>query len=453
MICEVKKMPVNFKGGIQLEGKKSGLMKKLIEEMDSPSEVVIPLLMHKGVINNPIVSVGDRVLLGQKIGESAQAMSAPVFASVSGTVTAIEPRLHPSGEKVLSIVIKNDFTDESVEIPPVHDRFRTVDLKELALIAREAGIVGLSGSAFPLSEKLLACEGKVDTLIINGAECEPYLSADNRVMIEYTEEVYNGAAVVARALGIKNVYMAVSSDKAGAIAEFRRYLAKKPGGKLCIVHTRYPQGAERQIIESITGRKLPVGQDGSEAGVLLINASTSAALARAVSEGVALTSRVVTVAGSAVANPKNLLVRIGTPIGKLFDACGGFLEHPGKIIMGGPMTGLSQASLDVPVIKGTSGLLAFCEGESGAKSETSCIHCGKCVGACPMNLMPLYIYRAYRAGKLSECRNYNVSDCIECGCCAYVCPARISLVAAFRTVKNKLSQASFEGSEVDTNEN
>ncbi len=445
-------MPVNFKGGIQPDWKKSGLMKKVIEEMDAPGEVIIPLLMHKGVINSPTVNIGDRVLLGQKIGESASPDSAPVFASVSGTVTAIEPRLHPSGEKILSVVIENDFEDEREEIPPVHDRFRTVDLKGLALIAREAGIVGLSGSAYPLSEKLLASEGKVDTLIINGAECEPYISADNRVMIEYTEEVYNGATVTARALGIKNVLMAVSSDKAGAIAELRRYLAKKPGVRLCILHTKYPQGAERQIIESLTGRELAPGADAADAGVLVMNASTSAALARAVSEGIALTSRVVTVAGSAVANPKNLLVRIGTPIGKLFDACGGFLEHPEKIIMGGPLMGDSQASLDVPVIKGTNGVLAFSEGEGKAKAETSCIHCGKCVGACPMNLSPLYIYRAYRAGKLSECDEYNISDCIECGCCAYVCPARISLVAAFRAVKKKLSETVSESTEENTNE-
>lgn len=442
-------MPVNFKGGIQPDWKKENLMKKAIEEMDAPREVVIPLLMHKGIINNPTVNVGDRVLLGQKIGECASELSAPVFASVSGTVTAIEPRLSPSGEKILSVVIENDFRDEHVELPEVHDRFRTVTLEELALIAREAGLVGMSGSVFPLSEKLLAAEGKVDTLIINGAECEPYVSSDNRMMIEYTEEVYNGALACANALGIRNIVLAIASDKEGAIAEFRRFLAKKPGVRLTIIHTKYPQGAEKQLIEAITGREVAPGETGVDAGVFVMNATTSAHLARAVSEGIALTARVVTVAGSAVANPKNLLARIGTPIGKLFDACGGFLEHPDKVIMGGPLSGRAQASLDVPVVKGTNAILAFCEGEGVAKLETSCIRCGKCVSVCPMNLMPIYINRAIRAGKLSECEELHISDCIECGCCAYVCPARISLVALFRTAKKKLAAT---GEEEKTNE-
>ena len=443
-------MPVNFKGGIQPDWKKKTLMKKAIEEMDAPAEVVIPLLMHKGIINNPTVSVGDRVLLGQKIGECASALSAPVFASVSGVVTVIEPRLSPSGEKLLSVVIENDFRDEQVELPQLHDRFRTVTLSELALIARESGLVGMSGSAYPLSEKLLAAEGKVDTLIINGAECEPYVSADNRMMIEYTEEVYAGALVCANALGIRNIVLAIASDKEGAIAEFRRFLAKKPGVRLTIIRTKYPQGAEKQLIEAITGREVAPGETGIDAGVFVINATTSAHLSRAVSEGIALTSRVVTVAGSAVANPKNLLVRIGTPIGKLFDACGGFLEHPDKVIMGGPLTGKAQASLDVPVVKGTNALLAFCEGEGAAKVETSCIRCGKCVSVCPMNLMPIYINRALRAGKLSECEELHISDCIECGCCAYVCPARISLVALFGAAKKKLVATEVE--EEKTNE-
>ncbi len=444
-------MAFNFRGGLHIPGRKSAMMKKAIEEMDAPREVVLPLLMHKGAMCSPIVNMGDRVLLGQKIGESTDPMSAPVFASVSGTVKAIEPRLSPSGREILSVVIENDFKDEAAELPEVHDRFRTMTVDELALIAREAGIVGLGGSAYPLSEKLKAAEGKVDTLIINGAECEPYASADSRVMIENTEDVYEGAIAISKALGIKKVWIAVSSDKAGAIGELRRYLAKKPGIELVIVHTKYPQGSEKQIIESVARREVPPASDGAEAGVLVINASTSAALAKAVSEGAPLVSRVVTVAGNAVANPKNLLVRIGTPIKDLFAACGGFLEHPDKIISGGPMMGLSQASLEVPVIKGTNAVIALYGDEVPAKKETDCIHCGKCVNVCPMKLMPLYIYRAYRTEKLSECEEYNVCDCNECGCCAYVCPARISLVSAFRTVKEKLSQKA-ENTEDITNE-
>lgn len=433
-------MAFNFRGGLHLADRKANVMRKPIEEMDAPREIILPLLMHKGVMCSPLVNIGDFVKLGQKIGESTDPASAPIFSSVSGKVTAIEPRLSPSGREILSVVIENDFKDEEPEIPPVLDRFRTMTVDELALIAREAGIVGLGGGAYPLSEKLRAAEGKVDTLIINGAECEPYISADNRVMIENTEDVYEGGLAVAKALGIKNAWLAVSSDKAAAIGELRRYLAKKPGIKLAIVHTKYPQGSEKQIVESVTRREVPPSSDAMGAGVLVINASTSAALSKAVSQGRPLTTRVVTVAGNAVANPKNLLVRIGTPIKELFDACGGFLEHPDKIISGGPMMGLSQAALSVPVVKGTNGVIALYGDDVPAKTQTDCIHCGKCVNVCPMDLMPLYIYRAYKAGKLSECEEYNISDCNECGCCAYVCPARISLVSAFRTVREKLAE-------------
>ena len=445
-------MPFKFRGGIQLVYPKP-TMNKAIEELDPPSEIILPLLMHKGTVCSPVVKVGDYVKIGQKVGDSSSPMSAPIFSSVSGTVTEIAPRLHPSGEEVLSVVIKNDFKDECVEVLPVHDRFRSLDAEELARIARDAGIVGLGGSAYPLSEKILNSSGKVDTLIINGAECEPYISADNRIMIEYTEEMYAGATVLAHALGIKNIWLAVQSDKAGAIAELRRFLAKKPGIKLCVLHTRYPHGAEKQLIEFVTGRQVPPEGMAYDAAVITINVSTAVALARAAGEGAALTTRVVTVAGRAVANPKNLLVRIGTPINDLFKGCGGFLEHPDKIIMGGPMMGNSVSSLEVPVIKGTNGLLAFCRGEGESKPQTDCIHCGKCVGVCPMNLMPFWIHRAYKFGKLSECVEHNVSDCIECGSCAYVCPARLSLVAEFRTIKKKLSENSLETVEEKADEN
>ena len=445
-------MAFNFRGGIQPIVRQS-TMRKAIEEIDAPSEIILPLLMHKGVTCSPVVKVGDYVKLGQKVGDSTDPLSAPVFSSVSGTVTEIAPRLHPNGEEVLSIVIKNDFKDEQVEILPVHDRFRTRDAKEVAQIARDAGIVGLGGSAYPLSEKILNSEGKVDTLIINGAECEPYLSADARVMIEYTEELYAGASIIAHALGIKNIWIAVQSDKAGAIAELRRFLAKKPGMKLCVLHTKYPHGSEKQLIESVTGREVPPDGMAVDVSVITVNVSTAVALARAAGEGVALTTRVVTVSGRAVANPKNLLVRIGTPINDLFKACGGFLEHPDKIIMGGPMMGNSVSSLDVPVIKQTNGVLAFCMGEGEKKPQTDCIHCGKCVSVCPMNLIPFHIHRAYKFGKISECEEYNISDCLECGSCAYICPARISLVSEFRVIKKQISENSSQDTEGSNNEN
>ncbi len=432
-------MPANFKGGIHPDIRKSATHKKPIEEMNAPREIVLPMLMHKGVMCSPMVEVGERVKLGQKIAESTAPNSAPIHASVSGEVVAIEPRLHIKGEKVLSIVIENDFQDECEDAGVSYDRFQSLGAEELALLVRDAGIVGLGGSAVPLSEKLLVSDSNVDTLIVNGAECEPYITSDNRMMIEYSEELYDGALIIAKALGIKEVVVAIESDKAHAIAEMRRVLTRKAGVKLSVFHTKYPQGAERQIIQAVTGREVPPKGTGADIGVITVNVSTAVAVARAVREGRPLTSRVVTVSGSAVANPKNLLVRIGTPIGELFEACGGFLEHPHRVIAGGPMMGLSQYSLEAPVIKGTNAVLAFCRDEDKLAPESTCIHCGKCVGVCPMNLMPLYILREYKAGKLDKCERLNVEDCTECGCCSYICPARISLVSAFRSVKKLLA--------------
>ena len=288
-------------------------------------------------------------------------------------------------------------------------------------------------------DKITLCN-VVDTLIINGAECEPYITADNRMMIEYTEELYDGAIILAQAVGAKNTIIAVESNKASAIAELRRVLAKKTGARMVILHTKYPQGAERQIIKAVCGREIPPGKIAADIGVMTVNVSTAIALSRAVHEGRPLTERVVTVSGSAVANPKNLLVRVGTPIEEVFRACGGFLEHPDKIIVGGPLMGTSQGSLCAPIIKGTNAVLAFCEGEGKEEQEETCIKCGKCADVCPMNLLPVHIYRSYMISDTEECRRLNVSDCTECGCCSYVCPARIPLVSVFRGIKNSLIQ-------------
>ncbi len=431
-------MAFNFKGGIHPDVKKSATHKKPIEEMKSPREVILPVIMHKGTSCGPIVDVGERVLVGQKIAESTAHDSCPIHSPVSGTVTAVEPRITVTGEKILSVVIENDFEDEAVSVGETYDRFRSLGADELAAIARECGIVGLGGSARPLSMKLLDASERVDTLILNGAECEPYVTADNRIMLEYSEELHDGAMIIAKAVGAREVILAIESDKAHAIAEMRRVFTKKSGIRLAVVHTKYPQGAERQIVSSLTGREIPPEKTAADVGVLTVNVSTAVALSRAVREGKVLTERVVTVSGSAVANPKNLLVKIGTPIEELFDACGGFLEHPDRIIAGGPMMGNAQFSLSAPVQKGTNAVLAFCRGETVSEPEGVCIRCGKCVRACPQNLMPLYIHRDYKAGKLSSCEEQNVFDCTECGCCAYVCPARISLVSSFRAAKQKI---------------
>ncbi len=434
-------MLFNFKGGIYPDVRKSTTYKKPIEEADAPKEIILPLLQHKGTECKPIVSAGEYVKLGQRIAEAKEADSAPIHSSVSGRVKAIEPRLTATGENVMSVIIENDFEDEEVREITQIDGIGKIDAETLADIVREAGIVGLGGSARPLSEKIRAANGKVDTLIVNGAECEPYITSDNRVMTEYSEELYDGAVLVARSIGAKEAVIAVGSDKEHAAAELRRVIAKKTGVRLFVLHTKYPEGDERQIVRAVTGKEIPPGGTSPDIGTLVINVSTAVAVSRAVHEGKPLTTRVVTVSGSAVANPKNLLVRIGTPIEELFDACGGFLEHPEKIVVGGPLMGTSVYSLDVPVVKSTNALLAFCEDEGKtSEKESVCIHCGKCVSVCTMRLMPLYIYEEYKVRNLTGCEKLHVSDCTECGCCSYICPARIPLTSTFKAIKKSLDE-------------
>ncbi len=431
-------MPFRFRGGIHPDDKKAETRKKKIEELAAPEEVILPVTMHIGAPCSPCVSVGDRVKLGQCVAEATAPVSAPVHSPVSGTVKAIEPRLHPNGSKVLSVVIENDFEDEVCEsIKPI-DRFHTIGADELCEIVREAGIVGLGGAAFPLHIKLKSAVGVVDTLIINASECEPYITSDNRLIIEHAEELYDGVTIVAKALGLSSATIAIESNKSRAIEELRRMLSKKTGVKLAVLHTKYPQGSEKQLIKAVTGREVPPGQLPSAVKVINMNSASAIAVSRAVREGKPLTTKVVTVSGSAVANPKNLLVRIGTPIGKLIEACGGFKENPKKVIMGGPMMGIGQFSLDVPVIKGTNAILSFAKDEDKTSRFNTCIHCGKCAQSCPMHLLPLYIHRNSEAGRLEECEKLNVTDCVECGCCSYICPARIPLVQTMRATKRRV---------------
>jgi electron transport complex protein RnfC len=339
----------------------------------------------------------------------------------------------------MSIVIENDYNDELFEgIKPV-DRFHSIDAQELADIAEAAGIVGLGGAMFPTHVKISSSVGKVDTLIINGAECEPYITSDNRQMLECGEEIINGVTLLMKALKLDTAYIAIESNKRSAIEKIRRLIAKKDGLKLKVLRTKYPQGAEKQLIKSVCGREVPPGGLPSAVGVLNINVGTVIALSRAVETGMPLLTKVVTVSGSAVANPKNLLARIGTPLRELFSAAGGFKDNPYKVLMGGPMMGISQYSLDVPVIKGTNAILAFCEKEDAYSEQQVCIRCGKCVGACPMNLMPVYLHMYGNRGMLDECEKLNVTDCIECGCCSYICPGRLHLVQSFKNTKQRLA--------------
>lgn len=431
-------MPKIFRGGVHPDDCKKFTMDKAIEVLAAPSEIVLPVSMHIGAPAVPVVSVGDTVAIGQVVAEAQAPVCAPIHASVSGTVKAIEPRPHPNGTNVLSIVIENDFEDRVFEGLSATDTLHTIGAEELADLCLKAGLVGLGGAAFPVHIKIKSAIGKVDTLIINGAECEPYITSDYRLMLEKGEKLLQGTDLVRKALGLEIAHIAIESNKRDAIDHLQKLLQLYPNIKIDVLRTKYPQGSEKHLIYAVTGREVPPGQLPSAVGVVNMNIATVVTMAEFLETGMPLTQKVVTVSGSAVANPKNLLVRIGTPFSHLLDAAGGMLETPNTVLAGGPMMGMAQHNIDVPVIKGTNAVLALCKDENKFDEEQACIRCGKCVQACPMNLLPNYLYANIKAGRYDELEKLNLSDCIECGSCSYGCPARLHLAQSFKTAKREM---------------
>jgi electron transport complex protein RnfC len=435
-----------FQGGVHPEGHKDATRQKPIEPLPPPARVVLPVSMHIGAPCEPVVKVGQRVLLGEKIAVSASPVSAPVHASVSGTVAAVEACPHPNGGRMLAVVLENDGADTPhPDIRPFGSA-ETLTAEELIAIVRDAGLVGLGGAAFPTHTKIASGLGKVDTLIVNGAECEPYITSDHRVMLETPEEILGGVRALMKIYGLESAVIAVETNKPDAVEALRRTLPRRGDGvRVAPLATRYPQGAEKQLIRAVTGREVPPGALPAGVGAAVFNVDTVASIHRAVTTGMPLLRRIVTVSGSAVSNPKNLSVRIGTPLRAVFEATGGFREQPFKIIMGGPMMGVAQHNLDAPVVKGTNALLAFSRGEGKPEKEPVCIRCGRCVSACPMRLLPVYLYHYEQKNMLAECEQMRVNDCIECGSCSYICPGRLHLVHSFRTAKQKIREAQKRG--------
>ena len=433
-------MTGRFRGGIHPDDQKAATVNKPIEVLPPPEQVILPMSMHIGAPCQSLVKVGDTVKIGQKIAEGTSPVSSPVHATVSGKVTAVAPLPHPNGTKVMSVVIENDFQETVYEGIKPYGSYESLSGQEITDIIRESGIVGLGGATFPTQIKISSGLGKVDTLIINGCECEPYINSDNRIMLEYPEEIVGGVRALMKVFGLKTATIGIESNKPKAIASIRATL---PAGKGDIavksLHTRYPQGAEKQLIKSITGREVPPGGLPAAVGCAVFNVDTAAAVHRAITTGMPLIRRIVTVSGSAVSNPKNLHIRIGTPLEKVFEATGGFREQPYKVLMGGPMMGVAQSDLSVPVIKATNALLAFCQDEDPREDNPTCIRCGKCVSVCPMGLMPVYLYQYGNKDMLTECEKLNAMDCIECGCCSYVCPGRLYLVQSLRATKQKIT--------------
>lgn len=434
-------MAHSFRGGVHPKYKKHTYASPI--EVLEPSEIYIfPLLQHIGAVLEPVVNVGDKVLMGQKIADSSAPVSAPVHSSVSGIVTAIEPRYSANGSKVMSIIIKNDFLDIPCEkAVPVPDKpIEELTPEDIINIAREAGLVGMGGAAFPTHIKIKAAvDKKVDTLIINGAECEPYITADHRAMIEYPRPISGGIKLIMQALNLKHAFIGIEDNKEDAAATMKAVL-KNSGVEIKELRTKYPQGGEKQLIKAIAGKEVPPGKLPMDIGCVVFNVDTCACLYRAVNNKAPLIKRVVTVSGTCISHPKNLLVRLGTPIADLINVCGGFVKDPKKVIMGGPMMGLAQHTLEVPIIKSSSAVLFFGPKDDKYERNPVCIRCGKCISVCPVNLMPIYINMFAEKGLYEECEKLNAADCIECGSCSYICPGRLYLVQTIRMSKDEINR-------------
>ncbi len=427
-----------LRGGIHPSEQKHLTADKPIVKPPPPTTVTIPLWQHTGACCKPLVSKGDAVRLGQKIGEAPAFVSAPVHSSVSGTVVAVEPRLDPVGRMVTAVVIEADAQDALADgISPrgTLDSLSPPDIRE---IIHEAGIVGLGGASFPTRVKLSPPADKpIDSYILNGCECEPYLTGDHRLMLERAADAVLGLCLLMKAAGVEKGYVAVEANKPDAV-ETLLPLARETGITVVVLPTRYPQGSEKHLIKAVLGREVPSGGLPMDVGTLVSNVGTAVAVADAVYRGMPLVERVVTVTGRPVREPSNLLLRLGTSFATALELAGGLTEPAGRVVMGGPMTGVAQFSLEVPVVKGTSGILVLGEDESPPLASTPCIRCGRCVESCPMRLVPLYYDACARVGNWTRARELGVIDCIECGSCAWGCPARRPLVHSIRVAKSEI---------------
>ena len=421
---------LTFKGGLHPYDGKDLSKDKPITEYLPQGEMVYPLSQHIGAPAVPCVAKGDRVLVGQRIAEAGGFVSANIHSSVSGTVKAVEPRMTVSGAKVNSIIVENDGQYEQAEFMPVADR-----TPEAVIAAvREAGIVGLGGAGFPTHVKLSPKEpDKIDTIIINGAECEPYITADYRCMMEIPEQVISGLNLILSLFPKAKGVIGIEDNKPDAIAKMRELCKSESRIEVAELKTKYPQGAERSLIYAITGRAINSGMLPADAGCIVDNVATAIAIHEAVTMGKPLYERVVTVTGDAVNAPGNFKVKAGTNAAELVEAAGGFKIRPEKVISGGPMMGMALGTLDVPCGKTFSSLLCFTKDEVAACEPGNCIRCGRCVEVCPAGLMPTKLSEVADHGDFALFDQLNGCECVECGCCSYVCPAKRRLTQSMKT--------------------
>lgn len=424
-----------FKSGIHPTDSKYYTESLKIESLPIPKEVFIPLQQHIGAPCKAVVEIGEEVRIGQVIGTVDAYVSSPVHATISGKVKAIGKFAHPTGSRTEMVHIIASDEEEPNGVYTEVD-WTNLPIDEMKSRIKNAGIVGLGGAAFPTHVKLNPPENKpIDTFILNGCECEPFLTADHRLMLETPDEILKGMAIIMKVLGVKKGYVGIESNKPDAIESMQKAVSKY-GFEIVTVKTKYPQGAEKMLIKAIKKRKVPTGGLPMDVGVVVQNVGTAAAVANAVSYEKPLTQRIVTVTGNGIKEPKNLLVTIGTRFSDVIEYCGGLIEDTAQVFMGGPMMGIAQYDLSVPVIKATSGIV--CTTDYKQVEPIACIGCGSCVKACPMFLMPTRLAHLSLMRHWSNADKMGIMNCIECGSCAYVCPSSIPLVQWIRVGKQKV---------------
>ena len=429
-------MAFTFKGGLHIPDHKNATNRLPIKAIEGSDIHIYPVIQHIGAPLDVKISVGDKVCVGDVLADSEAFMSVPVHSSVSGMVTDIKPHIHPSGNMVLSVFVENDklYTVSEKVTPKDPDKMTKEEMLE---VIRNAGIMGMGGAGFPTHIKLNpSADKKITHIIVNGAECEPYLTSDHRRMLETPEVIIDGLRICMKLLGLKKGYIGIESNKPDAV----KALKKVKGANIDVITlvTKYPQGAEKQLIKAITKKEVPSGALPADAGAIVLNIDTVTNISRAFRTGMPVITRIVTLSGDAIKEPQNFEVRTGMPIEKVIERAGGFTKTPEKVIIGGPMMGTAQFSLDVPVIKTTSAILSLKKAEEICEEDNSCIRCGKCVECCPMKLMPLYLNKYIKEGNLEMAEKYNVLDCIECGICSYLCPGMQGPLNNIRVAKQQI---------------
>lgn len=426
-------MPFKFHGGVHPNYMKAPDVPVTV--IAPPPQVVLPMMQHIGAPCKPLVAVGDYVKMGQKIADNPAPVSAPIHATVSGKVIAIEPRPHPLGDMIPAIVIENDFQDTPcTDLAPLTPE-QMKDPEAILERIREAGIVGHGGAMFPTAFKIRGGLGKVDTLIINGAECEPYLNGDHLIMLNFPEQLLRGIELVRIASCVDKAYYGIEKNKQDAIDLLNSKNPAQYGIEIVPENVKYPQGGEKMQVKAVTNREVKPGGLPSGVGCNVVSTRTAYAVYQACCEGKSVIERIVTYGGSALKAPVNGLTRVGTPFSHIAEQCGGFVKTPRKIVLGGPMMGICATSFDAPTVKGTAGVLFFTEEEDRHVENPTCIRCGKCISVCPMNLEPVFMYMYYSKRDFENMEKYHILDCFECGSCAFNCPARMPLTHAFKTAK------------------